>query len=78
MWLHTILLHYRVTVSISSIMNETTPMKLHSAADVAVYVSSLITQDTEIFARHNFTIRSIYIRMYIFLPFMYSLHCRET
>lgn len=56
--------HPRVTASISTIVNKTTPMQLDSATAVAVYVSSLITQDIEKFAQHNFTIRSIYLRMF--------------
>jgi hypothetical protein len=50
-----------VTVSISSIMNKTTPLQLNSPSAVAAYVSSLITHDTKNFALHDFAIKSIYI-----------------
>ena len=59
----------RVTVSVSTIMNKTAPLQLDSAAAVAVYVSSLIMHDVGNFAKHNFSIRSIYIRK----PLHYSV-----
>ena len=52
----------RVTVSISTVMNESASVTLESAAKMAAYVTSLIVHDRENFAKKNFTIKSIAIR----------------
>jgi hypothetical protein len=50
-----------VTVSISAIMNESATLKLDTAAAVAVYISSLISHNEDLFATHSFDIVSISI-----------------
>ena len=53
-----------VTVSISTIMNDSAPFQLDSPIMMAIYVSSLIMHDREYFAQHDFFIKSIGIRMW--------------